>query len=443
MCGIGGIIDGARFQTLRDRCESMQSALRHRGPDDQGIFIDPSASLGLVHTRLAILDLSADGHQPMQSPDGRWTVVFNGEIYNFQELRAELAASGVPFRSHSDTEVVLHLYAQRGPAMLERLAGMFALAIWDSHERKLFMARDPLGIKQLYYWQVGNRFAFASELRALLQADLAQPKMDRDALARYLLMGSVQEPDSLVCGVNQLPAGCCLNWQAGASSLSTYWTLEYQNSMSQSEAACTQLRAALDQSIRRHFVSDVPVGIFLSGGIDSSAVVALARANGFQQLKTFCLSFGEQAFNEGDVASRTAQHYGTEHHDWRMTATDGLELLDGFLNSLDLPSNDGFNTYCVSRFAHDQGLKVVLSGLGGDELYGGYPSFSRVPSLMNWYRWAKLGGKLPGLLLSLCSGSRPTSQTPGRLPAIRWRTLCGLLDHTSILHPRGGLPHRP
>jgi asparagine synthase (glutamine-hydrolysing) len=401
MCGIAGIVGERDPSRAAQRCNAMQPAIRHRGPDDEGIYLDDSGALGLVHTRLAILDLSAAGHQPMHTGDKRYTIVFNGEIYNYKQLRAELAAEGVHFHSDSDTEVLLQLYARGGHAMLEKLQGMFAFAIWDRDNRTLFLARDPLGIKQLYYWEIDGKLAFASELRGVLAADLGPRTVDRKALARFLLMGSVQEPDTLVDGILQLPAGCHLTWSAGQTRLVNYWNQQYLGTVADVAEAALDIRSALDDSIRRHFVSDVPVGIFLSGGIDSTAVVALAKANGFSDLKTFCISFGEQEFNEGDISAQSSKHFRTDHYDWRMTADDGRSLLDGFLNSLDLPSNDGFNTYCVSKLAHDQGMKVVLSGLGGDELFGGYPSFRRVPQLMHWHKLARWAGPLRQLTANL------------------------------------------
>lgn len=406
MCGIAGIV--GQNERLQERCCEMQNALRHRGPDDEGVFIDARVGLGLVHTRLAIIDLSPAGHQPMQTPDRRFTIVFNGEIYNYRELRSELVAGGVQFHGKGDTEVLLQLFARDGVSMLERLQGMFAFAIWDRDERTLFMARDPLGIKQLYYWSVGGKLAFASELRGVLAARLGPRKIDREALARFLLMGSVQEPDTLVSGVTQLPAGCYLIWKNGQSQLQSFWTPKYSGSIVNEQDAAATVRNALDDTIRRHFVSDVPVGIFLSGGIDSTAVVALAKANGFDNLKTFCISFDEQEYDEGNVSAQSAKHFRTDHHDWRLTAENGRELLDGFLHSLDLPSTDGFNTYCVSKFARDQGMKVVLSGLGGDELFGGYPSFKRVPQLQKLHCWAQMTGPLRQMaaLALNASGSR-------------------------------------
>ena len=398
MCGIAGILSlRLPSDELAVRVKSMRDRMQHRGPDDEGSFLDEEAGVGLAHRRLSILDLSSAGHQPMQTADGRYTIVFNGEIYNFHELREELIGFGVQFQSKSDTEVLLQLYRKHGSAMVNRLAGMFAFAIWDTQERILFLARDPLGIKPLYVWRDNDQLAFASELRAVLASDIGPRKVNTFSMALYLMFGSVQEPNTLVENIELLPAGHSLTWQNGSMETSRNWNLNYSAGTMDEKTCIERTRTALDDSIGRHFVSDVPVGIFLSGGIDSTAVLALAKANGHDRIKTFCISFDENEFNEGYRAAKTAKHFGTDHHDWRMTSEDGKALVEDFLNSIDQPSNDGFNTYCVSKFARDSGLKVVLSGLGGDELMGGYPSFTNVPKLMRWHRAAQKLGFMKGV----------------------------------------------
>jgi asparagine synthase (glutamine-hydrolysing) len=389
MCGIGGIVGGL-VAGADDDLASIQKALRHRGPDDEGCYINPSRDVGLVHTRLAILDLSAAGHQPMHSQEGRFTVVFNGEIYNFADLRRDLINRGFQPRSNSDTEVLLELYSKFGPAMLGRLAGMFAVAIWDNLQRSLFLARDPLGIKPLYYALENGKLIFASEVRAILKSRLiASKQLDFSAAYRYLLFGSVQDPDTLVQGIAQLPAGYYGLYSENKLSIKKYWEMKYaeaNEALVDSASSVASVRSSLDDSIRRHLVSDVPVGILLSGGIDSTAVLALANSVGADSLRTFCISFGSAAYDEGPIASRTAAHFGSDHSEWRMEFDEGKSLMTDYMHSLDLPSNDGFNTYCVSLFAKRHGMKVVLSGLGGDELFGGYPSFSRLPKLVRLRR---------------------------------------------------------
>ncbi len=395
MCGIAGIIS-TRFdaEELRIRLAAMQARLRHRGPDDAGIHVDSRARAGLAHTRLAIQDLSTCGHQPMSTPDDRYTIVFNGEIYNFIDLRRDLEKAGEQFASRTDTEVILKLYARVGEECVQHFDGMFSFAIWDGYEGSCFLARGPFGIKPMYLWRHRETLAFASEMRALFEADLGPKTLCALALHEYFLYGSVQDPRTLVDEIEVLPAGNTMLWRDGSGRRRRYWQLNFGADQMWEPEAINITRQALDDSIRRHLVSDVPVGIFLSGGIDSTALVALARANGYENLQTLCISFDDPRHNEGNLAQETANHFGTDHHDWRMTAGDGRALLADYLDHVDQPSNDGFNTFCVSKMAHDVGLKVVLSGLGGDELFGGYSSFQLVPKLMRLHRWLGLTGPL-------------------------------------------------
>ena len=388
MCGIAGIVQReAPAAGLTEQLRQLQAALRHRGPDDAGLYLSPDGCAGLVHTRLSILDLSPAGHQPMASPDGRFLITFNGEIYNFRELRAELAAAGEKFSTGTDTEVLLRLYQIHGADCLPKLAGMFAFAVWDEREKSCFIARSQLGVKPLYFSATSERLVFASELRALIEAGLTSRRLSRTALQGYLLFGSVQEPDTLIEGVKKLPAGSWLRWQNGGVTEQRYYDVQFQLDPPPDENPVATVRAALEDSVRRHFVSDVPVGVFLSGGVDSTALVALARKIGVERLRTFSISFESPDLNEGDVAAQTAAHFRTEHHDWRFNSADGKKLLANFVSRMDQPSIDGFNTFCVSKWARDCGTKVVLSGLGGDEFFGGYQSFQRVPKLAEMGRW--------------------------------------------------------
>lgn len=385
MCGIAGIIlSDPTPVDLMPALSRMRDAIRHRGPDDNGIALLPETVGGFVNTRLAILDLSSAGHQPMNTPDGRYFITFNGEIYNYRELRSQLAVNGYQFRSNSDTEVLLQLYATKGPEMLNDLIGMFAFAIWDTREKTCFLARDPLGIKPLYYSAFPRDLVFASEMRALLQSERVPKRISSESLFNYFLNGTVAEPATLLEGIRVLPAGHYLIWQDNRITMKEYWRIQFSSTWANGAEPTEYLRDALLQSVKRHFVSDVPVGVFLSGGIDSSAVVALAKVAGYQDLRTFSISLDDPDLNEGDVASRTAKHFGTRHTDWRLTGTAGAGLLDEFIDKIDRPTIDGFNTFCVSKVAHDAGLKVVLSGLGGDELFGGYQTFYRVPLLLGW-----------------------------------------------------------
>jgi asparagine synthase (glutamine-hydrolysing) len=408
MCGIGGIINsGLGRDALEQRLLAMQRSLRHRGPDDEGLFIASDGATGLVNTRLSILDLSAAGHQPMASADGRYHVVFNGEIYNFEALRAEMERDGDVFQSHSDTEVILKMYERFGPDCVREFEGMFAIAIWDEREQTCFLARGPLGIKPLYYWEKRGTLVFASEMRPLLSSGLIPRKLSSQAVAGYLLFGAAQEPDTLIDQVCSLPAGFYLLWRNGKMNLKGFWTAQFEVEPFNETDAVTTVRAALEDSVRRHLVSDVPVSLFLSGGIDSTALLALAKQRG-ANLRTFCISLDDPRFNEGNVARRTAEHFGVEHFDWRLDSGTARRLLEQFLERSDQPSIDGFNTFCVSKHAHDHGAKVVLSGLGGDEVFGGYPSFATVPRLVAASRAFNAAGMLrqaAGRVLALHSFS--------------------------------------
>jgi asparagine synthase (glutamine-hydrolysing) len=398
MCGIAGVInsglDRGKFEKL---LAGMQQQLHHRGPDDRGIYISRDGKTGLVNTRLAILDLSSAGHQPMNSRDGRYRIVLNGEIYNFQALRGELEARGETFLSHSDTEVVLKMYERYGPDCVREFEGMFALAIWDEQEQACFLARDPFGIKPLYYCEAKQGVCFASELRTLLGTGLIPRRLSLEAVSAYLLFGAVPEPLTLVENVRALPAGHYLRCEHGRVRLTKYWDIQFGDEPVPEREATELVRDALKESIARHLVSDVPVGVFLSGGIDSTALVALASRHAPNELHTFCISFDDPKFNEGNIAARTAQHFGTRHTDWRLDSAAARKLLGNFLESSDQPSIDGFNTFCVARLVNEAGLKVVLSGLGGDEVFGGYGSFRRVPQMLDTSRrlnllWALRAG---------------------------------------------------
>ena len=385
MCGIAGVISTQQIAGLGLIAQRLQNALTHRGPDDRGIYFSPTQQASLIHTRLSILDLTSAGHQPMSSPDGRYWITFNGEIYNFQVLRTELQNQGEVFRSQTDTEVLLKLYQQYGSKCLDLLRGMYAFAIWDEQEQQCFIARDPLGIKPLYYWQSGTTLVFASELRTVLASGLPEKRLNSQGLLGYLLTGSAPEPHTLIEGIYCLPAGHWLSWQQGQVTQHQYWQIDFQpNPDLGVEEALEMTRYALLDSLKHHFVSDVPVGVFLSGGIDSSAIVSLARQVHTGSLKTYSIAFNEEEWNEGDAAQQVAQHFGTEHTEYKISAATGRSLLPQFLQAIDQPSIDGFNTFCVSKLAHDSGSKVVLSGVGGDEIFGGYGSFRTVPKLVRW-----------------------------------------------------------
>ena len=386
----------------------MQGALRHRGPDDEGNWRSASGEASFAHTRLSIIDLSGAAHQPMRAGDGRFTIVFNGEIYNFAALRQALESTGAQFSSRSDTEVIIRAYEVHGPACVSMLRGMFAFALWDERERTCLLARDRFGIKPLYYRADANGLVFASEVRALLASGLVAKDLDAEGVYGYFRSGSVPEPNTLLRDVRCLEAGQFAVWQGGRLLPQRYWQLGFSPESIEASDAVAATRAALLDSVEHHFVSDVPVGIFLSGGIDSTALVALARATGRSDLHTFSIAFPGSSGDEGGIARRTAAHFGTHHDEWPMTAAEGKELFGRFLGVLDQPSIDGFNTYAVSKLAHEHGMKVVLSGVGGDELFGGYKSFRDVPRLARWNRrLAALGPIRSGISAALRHGRPP------------------------------------
>lgn len=394
MCGIAGLI-GRSSESFIER---VGPALIHRGPDDGGHW--QYGDVCLVHRRLAILDLSPTGHQPMASPCGRWQLVFNGEIYNHAALRAELHASGpFPFRGSSDTEVLLAWLIRHGAAGLHRLRGMFAFCLYDKQERTALLARDPHGIKPLYFWHgPGGELAFASELRALLASGLPSRQLNTAALAAFLATGSVPEPATLVAGIERLPAGCWAHWCEGQLKIQPWLPLPESLAPQatgawEPAAAAATTREALEASVAAHLIADVPVGLFLSGGLDSGALLALAPRG----LHTFTIGFAGAAasagYDESSPAARLAAHFGAEHTPLTLSAEQARAWLPEFLAAQDQPSNDGFNSWCVARLAREQGLKVALSGLGGDELFGGYPSFAALPRLLRWRQ--RLGPAAP------------------------------------------------
>ena len=386
MCGIAGWFG----KNLADDAEALTASLRHRGPDGEGLWRDPGGSAVLVHTRLAVLDLSDAGAQPMgcasiAGESARSWLVMNGEIYNFRELRNELEAKGQEFKGHSDTEVVLRLLEREGRAALSRLAGMFALAWYDLDSGKGLLARDPFGIKPLYYVQTPTGVRFSSEVRAL-RSTMDNPAISPAAVRDTLMWGSVPEPATFVEGIVELPAGSCLAWDGESAKVEQWQSITFGR-MSAPADPVAATRTALIESIDRHLVSDVPVGIFLSGGLDSTAVLALTRKvlGPSAEIRTFSIGFDDPQYDESSLARRTADLFSATHTEWRMSADEGQAEVAGYMAAMDQPSIDGFNTWCVSKLASRNGMKVVLSGLGGDELFGGYSSFERLPQFQRLY----------------------------------------------------------
>ena len=421
MCGILGYLGKRTFSA-----ESFGRALdvmANRGPDDRGIFEAPEVLLG--HRRLAILDLSPAGHQPMVSADGRYVIVFNGEVYNFADLRKRLEAEGVGFASNSDTEVILALYARKGPACLDDFRGMFAIAIWDTVEKTLFLARDRMGIKPLYVWRFPGGLAFASEVKALRALPGGPTEIEPEAVAQYLLWGSVPEPLTIAKGVECLPPATWMLWNSASTCATryTYWhfpgTDQSPNTKHKSPntylyssraEALEALRPLLLDSVRLRCISDAPLGAFLSGGVDSSSVVSLIRAAGQQHIHTFSISFPQTPLDEAPYALRVAERFETHHTNVAVSEQMVRDELDGFFAAMDQPTGDGVNTYLVSKFARQGGLTVSLSGLGGDELFAGYSTFRRA---LDWEPWLR---RVPGPIVGAATSI-------GRRTCSRWAKL--------------------
>ena len=393
MCGIAGSLilrDHAGLIDV-DRLNQVRDHMRARGPDGSGTWISADGRVGLAHRRLAIIDLSPRGAQPMQA--GKLSITFNGEIYNYRALRKELESSGETFVSDSDTEVLLKLYARDGAAMLGQLRGMFAFAIWDSHAGELFLARDPFGIKPLYYGEAAGTFWFASQTRALADTGVLASTPDPRAWTQFLLWGSVPEPRTAYADIHALPAGSWLTVRPGhpAARPASYFSLaQVYASATAPRATAADVRAAVLDSVRHHLIADVPVGVFLSAGIDSAVVLGTACDIGSppESVTLGFTEFAGQPRDEAPLAAEIAQHYGSRHSVRWVDRAEFDRDLPAILASMDQPSIDGINTWFVSKAARELGWKVALSGLGGDELFGGYPSFRDVPTWVRWLHWA-------------------------------------------------------
>src|ERR1700752_557109 len=379
MCGIAGFIDlwDASGRAVEDRAQildRMCRVIRHRGPDDQGVMLEPGVALGM--RRLSIIDL-AGGHQPISGEDGSVTIVFNGEIYNFLELKRDLEAYGHKFKTNSDTETIVHGYEEFGAECLKHLRGMFVFAIWDNKARCLFVARDRVGKKPLYYTTTLNgTFVFGSELKSLLEHPDVVRELDPQALDASLTLGYVPDPLSIFRHIYKLPPGHYLTLSGGTISVKQYWEFDFRHEESRSEEDyLAELRTLLEESVRLRLISDVPLGAFLSGGIDSSTVVALMARHMGQPVKTFSIGFHEDSYNELRYARLTAEKFGTDHHEFFVTP-DICSIVDELAWHFDEPFADSsaLPTYMVSKLARDY-VTVVLSGDGGDELFAGYTRY--------------------------------------------------------------------
>lgn len=401
MCGIAGFVGPQDDpETLRHVAASMARSIQHRGPDDHGTWVDAAAGVAFGHQRLAIIDISASGHQPMVSADGRFVADFNGEIYNFRVLRHELQHRGVRFRGGSDTEVLVEAIATWGvEATLQRSMGMFAFAIWDRQRRRLVLARDRLGEKPLYYGWCGSTFLFGSELKALRRHPAFRNPLDRDAMALLLGFGYVPTPHSIYEGIRKLPPGTWLEIDPTRTGLmpdpAEYWSLKQAVEQAKAEPFAGSPKEAVDRledllraSVRQQMIADVPLGAFLSGGIDSSTIVALMQSESARPVRTFSIGFAESDYDEAPFARAVAKHIGTDHTELEVSWDDALAVVPRLPEMYDEPFSDSSQipTYLVSQLASAH-VRVSLSGDGGDELFGGYPRYLEHRGMWRTFGW--------------------------------------------------------
>lgn len=400
MCGVAGFEGVGTEKSLRE----MVQTIRHRGPDHEGILL--RGRLGFAHARLSILDLSPEANQPMMLPDESVAIVFNGEIYNHSELRVELEKRGRTFRTSSDTEVILHLYALLGDACFEKLVGMFALALYDFKAQTLLLARDRMGEKPLYWSQARGTLVFASEIKALFASGLVHKELDMHALEQYLQFDYVPTPHSIIRGVHKLEPATVLTYRGGVITKRQFWHPPRAIERVSEEDALLRLEAGMENTLRKELVADVPVGVFLSGGIDSSAIAYFAQKESKRPLETFSIAFDEKSFDESSHARLVAEHLGTIHHKQTVTSSDALALVPHLADVLDEPLADAsiIPTLLLSKFAREQ-VTVALGGDGGDELFAGYPTF-QAERIFNVYR--KFPASLRGAVSKL-TGMLPVS----------------------------------
>lgn len=386
MCGINGII-GLDVVHAEVNLKKMNQALAHRGPDDEGIFFYNNVALG--HRRLSIIDLSAAGHQPMSFDNGRYTIVYNGELYNYLDVKNELQnqKKSLLFNTHTDTEVVLAAYATWGVNCLHKFNGMYAFAIYDKQTNELLIARDRLGIKPLYYFKKDNILVFSSELRALLSSGIVPRQLDQNNLLDYLRYQTVHAPNTIIKDVRMLKPGhyALFNTSTKSFNTSCYWNIvskvESTPKQESYEQVCDKVNSLFTNAVKRRLIADVPFGAFLSGGIDSSAVVGAMANISSSPVKTFSIAFNEKEFSEAQYAQLIAKKFNTDHHNIVLSVNDFKNELPNALKAMDHPTGDGPNSYVVSKFTKQAGITMALSGLGGDELFAGYDIFKRTKSL--------------------------------------------------------------
>ncbi|MEX0833614.1 MAG: asparagine synthase (glutamine-hydrolyzing) [Actinomycetota bacterium] len=420
MCGLIGTVDGNADAHPGQAVREGLRALAHRGPDASGqkTFTSESVGCELGAVRLRIIDLSPEADQPMSNEDGTVWVAYNGELYNHQELLRSLELAGHTFRSRTDTEVLVHLYEEHAAdpkRMLEKLRGMFAFAIFDTKTGRLLLARDRLGIKPLYWTESGGRISFASEIRALARAGLSESDPNPDALLGYLLRGAVPGPASLFTGVNELPPGTFIEWSGGPAREERWWRPEILPDSSRANGFDEALSAVISDAVSRHLISDRPIGVFLSSGVDSGAVATVAARRGSGSLRTFTVTFPDASEDEGAQAAGLAKRIGASHEQVPITGAEVSEHLPEILQAMDQPTSDGVNTWLVCKAAKEAGLVVALSGLGGDELFGGYSSFDLVPKVA---RLRRLMAVVPRPM-RLAAAKMAARRLPGgRLPRV-------------------------
>lgn len=407
MCGIVGIIGESDLQLAESKIIKMNECLKHRGPDADGIYLKENIALG--HKRLSIIDLSPESNQPFIDHSNRYLITFNGEIYNFQDIKRKLP--DYPFKTDSDTEVILAAYEKFGIDFLQMLNGMFAFAIWDKKLKKLLVARDRLGVKPFYYSQTDDgKFIFASEIRAILQSGFVSKNLSKSGLHDYLMYQSVYSPNTMIEGISQLKAGEYGILDGSNFQTQSFWNIEDNRTILNDDRSqiLKTVKQLLMESVERRMISDVPLGAFLSGGIDSSAIVALMSEVSTQKVNTFSVEFHEKEFDESIYAKLIAKKFKTNHTSVRLSANDFLEELPNALKSIDSPSGDGINTYVVSKATKNAGISVALSGLGGDELFAGYNNFKTWLKIKQGIlpKTPYLLRKLPGYALSNSNNSK-------------------------------------
>ncbi len=437
MCGIAGKVNFDPQQPVDpNQIRRMTDSICHRGPDDEGVWT--GRNVGLGHRRLSIIDLSPNGHNPMGNEDGTVWIVFNGEVYNFQELRPGLEAAGHRFQSRTDTEVVLHLYEELGPMCVKELRGMFALAIWDCRSQRLVLARDRLGVKPLHYSITRSGLIFGSEIKAVLSAGDIDSVPDLASIHQFLLWQCIPSPRSGICGISKLPPASILTWQpGGAIQIQKYWELDCSQPVTEEDDLSAQVRCLVQESTNLRLIADVPVGVFLSGGIDSACVLAAARSAHSGKIQTFSVTFGHQEFDESRYARLLARHFETEHHEFRVTPKV-MELLPKMAGLFDEPFADAsaIPTYYLSQLTHAH-VKVALSGDGGDEAFAGYQRYLALKAL-GWLSTVPGGTALRRIRGMLPYNSAERSRLRyakeilslvGRPPVQQYRTiLLGMLE---------------